>query len=573
MFDDILDRVIEDRTIDVKNPMLSPYGDTDLMTKTQRRVLDFVESRPEEQLYLALIGGKGSGKSHLMTALDVVEAQRYPGSVGCFIANSYAQAKRISGQLIFTLCDSVGIKAEFFQNKKIKGRPFDSFYVLDLDGRGFEEGVVSYLLIASFEGVKKLEGIELDYGHVTEIQDAQKDAFSRFVSRIRGTNGTQSLRIDGMPSDEHHWMYSMLPRMGFDEDRFGNFDPETSKGCLFEPAVYENKQNLPENYIDNLRRSNDSKMATLYIEGERINLNSNSVMYNYRGYLHKNGRGSLMTCNYDPKKRLIISYDFNVSPMCASVWQVKDFNDKWLDDDLTYVEEEGLLQDPAGAQWKPGERHPPDKKILAQVSEYQLWEGGTEGATQAFIDEFKDHKGEVLALGDTTGKNRDTRGEETDWDIIHRMLNKSFDEVVVIEGLEQKFVSDEVRYSNPLKKDQINVANSVLMDGYDNPSAFFLPKSPHESGGVSRAVSMIQRKPDGRVDDSVDRSPDKDQYRTHFLDTFLYVTFWFAEGTYLMTGVKELQDERINRQLNREMGRIDARRQNRQNKNNFNTLY
>lgn len=566
MFDDILDRVIESRTIEVKNPMLSPYGDSERMTKTQRKVVEFVEMYPDEQLYLALIGGKGSGKSHLMTALDVVDAQRYPGSVGCFIANSYAQAKRVSGQLIFPLCESVGIRAEFFQNKKVKGRPFDSFYAIDLDGRGFEDGVVSYLLVASFEGVKKLEGIELDYGHVTEIQDAQKDAFSRFVSRIRGTNGTQSLRIDGMPSDEHHWMYRMLPQMGFDEARFGNFDPETSRGCLFEPAVYENSQNLPDNYIENLRRSNDAEMAQLYIEGERINLSSNSVLYNYRGHIHKNGRMSELLCDYDPDRRLIISYDFNVSPMCAAVWQVKDFADAWLAEDLVYHKEEDVFVNPEGERLSRDDVGAPTRKVLAQVAEYQLWEGGTAGATREFIEEFGSHAKEVMALGDTTGKNRDTRGEETDWDIIRELLERQFGEVTVIEGLEQRVVAGRVRYDNPKKKDQINVANSVLLDGHKRPSACFLPDSRYDSGGVARSVSMIQRKPDGRIDDSVDRSEDRGQYRTHFLDVFMYAAYWFAEGTYLMRGVRELQDGRIMRQMQRETERIARRKRSRQSK-------
>lgn len=572
MFDDILDGVIESRRIEVKNPMLSPYGDTSLMTKTQERVVDFCERYPDEQLYLALIGGKGSGKSHLMTALDIVDAQRYPGSIGCFISNSYAQAKRISSQLIFPLCESVGLRVEFFQNKKVKGKPFDSFYVIDIDGRGFEEGIVSYLLIASFEGVKKLEGIELDYGHVTEIQDAQKDAFSRFVSRIRGTKGTQSLRIDGMPSDEHHWMYRMLPAMGFDEGRFGNFDPETSRGCLFEPAVYENEQNLPENYIDNLRRSNDAEMARLYIEGERINLSSNSVLYNYRGHIHKNGRMSEMLCDYDPSKRLIVSYDFNVSPMCATVWQVKDFSDDWLSEDMTYHADEGVFVGEDGDKWLPGDVSAPDRKVLAQISEYQLWEGGTAGATRQLIKEFAGHSKEVLALGDTTGKNRDTRGEETDWDIIRGLLEAHFTEVTVIEGLEQRVVSGKVRYDNPKKKDQVNVANSVLLDGDMRPSACFMPESHYDSGGVARSVAMIQRKPDGRIDDSVDRVTDRGQYRTHFLDTFMYACYWFAEGTYLMQGVTELQDGRIMRQMQQETERI-ARRSKKRQSNGLNELF
>ena len=558
-----LDQIIQSRNIEPKNPLLPPYSDRSKMTKTQDRIIDFVRRREGKRTNVAILGGKGSGKSHACIALALYWAQKYPESIGCVISNSHDQTNRIISQHIFNLAEIIGIKMEYFRQKKIRGRKYSSVFILDLDGRGFEEGINSYIFLHSFEAVGRLEGSELDWGYVEEIQDAEKDPFVVFQSRIRGTNADNSLFIAGMPDDEHHWMYRLLPKMGFDEDKYGRYDPESSSGVLFEPAVYENLHNLPDDYIDNIKASHDEQTARKYIEGERVSLNSNKVLHQYDDHLHSSGRMSEILCHYDPSKRIIISYDFNVSPLCMSVYQVKDWTDDWNDDEI-FIGEDGIYKvelatgdmsdEPIAASLE--EYAPPVRKVLAQIDEFEVWQGGTKEGTQRFIAKYEDHDQPILAMGDSSGKSKDTRGHKSDWDIIEDMLSGHFNHSTVVRGLVSRQVSGETRYDNPPKKDQINVANATLRDGFKRVHACLLPSSRYESGGTSRSVSMVKRKPDGRIDDSIDRSNDRTQPKTHFMDTFLYACYWFTDGQVLENVVVETPEQRLEREVKRELSRM-----------------
>jgi hypothetical protein len=560
---DKLQAVKDKHKIEVKNPLEAPYADPDKTTDTQRKAIRLYERRFPKRTHIAVIGGKGAGKSHLGVSLSLLQAQEFPGSIGCVISNSHEQTNRIISQHIFDQADALGLKIEYFGKKKIRGRKYNSVFVIDLDGQGIQEGSNSYILLHSFEAVAKLEGAELDWGYVEEIQDAEKKHFVKFTSRIRGTRGNNSLFIMGMPDEENHWMYTLLPKMGFDEDRFGKYDEEESMGVLFEPAVYENLKNLPDDYIDQIRKSHDEATARKYINGERVSLNSNKVCHQFDERVHKHSWMSKMMTIYDPTLDLILSYDFNVSPMCVSVYQLKRWHDKWeenprlspayikrqLEEQRPEYHKELLNHEP------PSEENPqyePNRWILAQIDEFEVWQGGTSQATKDICHAYRDHTRNVVAFGDSTGKSRDTRGYETDWDIISRLLRETFDErqITVIRGLDQNVKSNgEVKYNNPPKKDQINVANAVLRDGMRRAHACFLPESDIDSGGLAASVAMVKRKPDGRIDDSIDRSNDRSMHKTHFMDTFLYAAYWFTDGDILRSEVTETRDGRLHKQM------------------------
>jgi hypothetical protein len=228
-----------------------------------------------------------------------------------------------------------------------------------------------------------------------------------------------------------------------------------------------------------------------------------------------------------------MSVDFNVNPMSASVWQEKLWNDEWDSSDIL-IDEDGTVRyadtlEKAADSLR--EYAAPDRKVLAQVGEFEIPQSGTEALMRQFMDEYEGHTAGVLVLGDASGRSRVTASSDTDWDIIARAI-KDMPNAEVMRGLEQSsnLKTGQVKYSNPDVRDTINVANKLLHDTEGRAKICFLPESEYKSGGCARSVAMLTTKPDGKIDKSADRREGTDVARSHFADTFRYVCWWFNGG-------------------------------------------
>lgn len=501
--------------VDYCNPMREPYGDWEKATESQKKIWRYYEEHRGTGPVLAMIGAKGSGKSFCGAALAMSLAQEYPESLGCLIANSDKQAKDTARKLLMHHAKSTGYSIEFFTVKKVRGQPFNNLYVVDLDGQGVSEGQCSYILIRSFDTVELLEGVELDWVWSEETQDASRKDFVQAVSRAaRSTVGDGTIFVAGMPDDDFHWQYSLIPSMI--ENRKSPDHPDGGNGLLLEPSLFENRHNVQPGYIDHLKTIYDEKQVRRYVHGERMSLNTSRVVHSYSAGQHRKGAMSSLLCEYEPYSRLIVSFDFNVSPMSVSVWQEKMWNDKWA-----RMEGEEPTED-----W-PG----PNREVLAQVDEFEVWQGGTEAVCRQIASKYEGHPGGMHVIGDATGNRSDTRSSRTDWDIIREILG-SFPQSTVLPGLKStsNLSKGEIRYSNPARRDTINILNRLLRDGKGKAHMCFLPETDLESGGAAASVQSMERKEDGRLDESADRSEDRSVARTHFFDTVRYVAYWYAGG-------------------------------------------
>lgn len=537
-FEGALDRAKERATIEYRNPMEEPWGDPSRSTRSQKIAWRILEESGKDQPFVGILGAKGSGKTYLGACFALARSQQYPESLGCLIANTYQQAKDVISDFI-EVAKNLDLSVEYFKSKKIHGREYGSLYVVDLDGSGFDTGKNSYLLMRSFDAVDKLEGIELDWLWCEEVQDAEKDQFITVMSRVRGQRGDAAVYVAGMPRSEFHWQYSLLPQIGFIEEE--SYDAEEHRGILLEPSVRENLHNVRDGYLDYLRSMYGEEQAKWYIEGKRTSLNTNKLLYNYSDHVHRKGRMAQVLSEYDPKREIIVSFDFNVSPMSASLWQIKEWNDKWDGDNVKIVDEGVHVYDTAVDAQDPDAEYAefdslrdycePERKVAAQIDEFEVWQGGTAGTCEEIVEKYEDHVAGITIVGDATGNRRDTRSAKTDWQIIRRTFSK-LPEVAVIQGLEQNYnyKTGEVKYSNPSRRDTVNVANKLLRDAEGRVHVCFLPKSRYKSGGVAKSVAMAKTKPDGNIDTSNDRKEGRDVPRLHFFDTFRYFCWWYHGG-------------------------------------------
>ena len=556
---ELLDEVDEELSRPYRDPYGpfygESYGNPEKMTDTQKK---FWEQLHENDIYrFGMVGGKGAAKSFSGSTFCYHWAQEHPNSVGCLVANSKRQARDSGGQHIVERGQQLGFDVEYYRSKKIDGQQLSVFYAIDIDGKGFDAGDTHVVLVRSLEAVKSMEGTEVDYLYIEEIQDGNKGGVQIALSRNRGNAVTppdepNPVFIAGMTSSELHWMYELM------EDGLGlvpesDFDPDEDDGVLYEPTIFENKKNLGQATIDSYRQMMDPQTAEQHIHAERTSSKDNRVLHQYRDSVHRTGRMSQLCAYYDEYRDVIFMLDFNVRPMTATAWQEKPWSDEWLEDKYVpefndYGELERVLEFPVAngeidvERDEPIEEYDsfeeiarPDTEILAQVDEYEVWPddemgGGTEGLMRHIVSDYQEHGADIIINGDARGHHRDTRSSTSDWGIVREYAQRL--DAMVIPGLESKMNVKKgvTKYDNPPKEDSINLLNRALMNAEGKTRICFLPESTFESGGAAASCASVERRADGSINDSVDKREGREKRRTHFFDCTRYAAWFYFDG-------------------------------------------
>jgi hypothetical protein len=532
-----------------------PFGDPNKITDTQEKMWRNLHENDIKRF--GLIGGKGSGKSFGCAAWCLHWAQTHPDSVGCLVANDKRQARDSGGEKIVEVGRQCGFDVQYFRSKKIQGQQHSIFYAIDVDGKGIGAGETHKILVRSLQAVESMEGSEFDYMYIEEIQDATKDPIQIALSRNRGNGITppdekNPLITAGMTSSEMHWMYDLMEEgLGLTPER--KFDADEDDGVLYEPTIFENRKNLGEATINQYKEMMDPQTAERHIYAERTSSKSNRVLHQYRDSIHRQGRMSELCAYKDPYRDIYMLVDFNVSPLCATLWQEKPFNHAWRNEHLVIeYNQDGTIAavkeypdsiadesiegvDPIERYDSLDEYATPDTTIFAQVDEYEIWPddergGGTEGLMRHFASDYDEHAADIFISGDKSGHARDTRGNTTDWGIIQDYATNMNASVIVVPGLESKMSNGKTKYYNPDREPTIKLLNRVLMDANGTPHICFLPTSEFESGGAAASCASVERRPDGSVNDNVDKQKGREVRRTHFFDTVRYATWFWKDG-------------------------------------------
>jgi hypothetical protein len=547
LIDDIAEDVESNFSIELRDPYQRPYGEPERTTESQKKLWNWL--RNYDVWRQAMIGGKGSGKSHYGATFSYYFGQEFPGCEGACIANTDRQSKDAAGEHFMNVGSMLNFNVEYFKSKKMHGQEQSKFYVVDLDGKGYQEGLYFMIKVRSLEAVDAMEGSEFDFIWFEELQDGDRPAFVKAQSRNRGTaiadeDTMNPVFLAGMTDGAEHWMYEMLEdNMSFPTE--DQFDPEEDDSVLLEPTLMENKQNIGQAKIDEYYNTFNPTEAERLIHAERVSQNKDRALYEYRSNLHTNGLMSKVLCDYDPYREIIVSVDFNISPMCASVWQVKEWNHDWQDENLQVIWNDSGTSISEVRRWTSEEDYEtypnlraiaePDTEVLAQIDEYEIWPndqmgGGTEGFMRNLVSDYKSHTMRVTIVGDAQGNSRTSASSRTDWDIIREWAQR-LQKAEVVPGLESNDnVLGPVKYSNPPVKDTLNITNRLLSNANGEPRMCFQPQSDYDSGGVKASVSACETDAKGRIDDKRDRSEDRKKPRTHFLDTVRYVAWFFEDG-------------------------------------------
>jgi len=456
---------------------------------------------------VAAIGAKGSGKSFTFGMASNARVQKYPGMKMAIVANSYDQAWGSGAEKLAKVARAMGLEFQVRGEMMIDDFKHRNVYYFPKFN--------AKVCVLSFDNIDLIEGTEWDGFWFEEVQDCDIADIQTAVSRARRGVCPPFFYYAGMPDDKNHPMYEYFDERGIP---------------VYEPPFEENEHNVEPTYKAQLKRNYRGTDVDRYLDGKRVALFKQEVIPNMRWGMHVEGRhesvdsrAATLTerlCTYDPYRKLLLGIDFNVAPMCMSAWQIKE--------------------------WDFGQ-HTDDKRlkpVLCQVDEYELWNATTPTMMEDFLADYRDHPGGGMIVGDATGNRRDTRSpSETDWTIIKRKL-AALDSFGVVPGLVKKRKSGgsgkkgkgggrrgsgEIVYSNPNRRETINLLNNFMIDSDGDPRILFLRESDLSSGGAAGSVGNAEYDMTSKVDDSNDRSDDRSLPRTHFFDGVRYIVY-FVNG-------------------------------------------
>lgn len=271
----------------------------------------------------------------------------------------------------------------------------------------------------------KLRSLELSAAIVEELTendtDEEKQAYDEIRMRVGRLphikqNWIMSATNPGPPS---HWAYKyfILPK-----------DHPTRH--VFYSITTDNPY-LPPQYIEQLKRDLDPKMARRMLFGEWLEIASEVIYYAYDTAAQFKGEYVV-----NPAYPVVLSWDFNLAegkPMSMCCMQYID--------DVFHVFDEVIIDG---------------------------------GRTADTVEELElDPKLQYIVCGDAAGKHRDTRGQRTDWDIImHELKNRN---------LQVDFL---VPPSNPGVRNRHNRVNAYCKNVDGQVRLFVYQKAPTVDEGL-----------------------------------------------------------------------------------------
>lgn len=176
---------------------------------------------------------------------------------------------------------------------------------------------------------------------------------------------------------------------------------------------------LPPDFISNLYEQFDSRLVKQYIEGDFVNIDSDLVYYCFDREKSVLPVGNMPSVQ---SGRVILSFDFNVNPMCAVEIVIEN-------------------------------------KKRYQTTEYKISNSNTRELCELIIEKLQVKYEDLSAMsfvltGDASGNARRSIGDSSDYEIIKRMFDKA--------GLTSYLF---VRGSNPPVRERANFVNALMEKG------------------------------------------------------------------------------------------------------------
>lgn len=330
------------------------------------------------------------------------------------------------------------------------------------------------VMFRSLDNDDHLRGPTLTHAWLDEAgQIKKRKPFDVVQGRVRDPNAIELLTMITTTPDGMNWLYDICTE---DADELGV--------KMYHGSTHDNVT-LLDSYYKGLKRLYDPKFAKQELEGTFINVFAGQAYWNFERRYNAIPKAKCPV-SYDPERELILTCDFNVSPMCWNVIQQFDRLDFGLE-------------------------------------EIHLDTASTQLAIDEFILRYPKHRAPIHIYGDANhGNARQTSASYTDFQIIETTLRKKYRSNTL-----------EIRLQpNPRVTDRIAAVNARFKSVDNKRHMFFIKETNKQTIADFEKVCFLEGTR------QIDKTTDKKL--THHSDAIGY----YVELEYPLHGIRVTQGRR-----------------------------
>lgn len=447
---------------------------------SEARNIDWELSEPQAAFFdddtpaVGYFGGWGCGKTWIGARKVPLLAIQFPEAPGLISANTHKQLHQSTlVEFWRALTEDYGLEEvrDYVYNK----RPPAAWNVKSIFKE--HEGVITFvwgaqIVTRSLDNYEPIRGMTLGWAWIDEAGDAKADAIRTVLSRLRHPAMPRTrFFLTGTPNGfDYLWE--------FFEDQPAKH-PEIRERRRFHVAsTFDNKQNLPDGYINDLLAGLDEAAAKQFVFGQFVDLNTTSA-YAFRRDLNVTESAKLVK-----GVRIDLCCDFNRSPMSWLVTQT--------------VPGQRLMR--AGLKDAEGHKITLQDNVVLVVDEIVLNTSNTQEAIQEFVTRGYGRpatpggeRANVRVYGDASGKGGTG---VSDYAIISQA----------------GFPSIDVPGANPWQPDRVNAVNAKLRNAKGAVGVLIHPQCQE----LIKDLLQMGYKPGSQVLDK------RDKKRSHTSDALGY---------------------------------------------------
>lgn len=414
------------------------------------------------------MAGQGAGKTHNISFISARYLEEFPKLMGFIGANTMDQLNGATLKNVFKIWEEFLGYTEYdkitnpygeFIIDKIPPPHFKRFHKLKNyhNTISFKNGAL--IMVGSLENYKAHDGKEFGWAHLDETKDTKESALKDvIIARLRQVG----LYYDNQTKELYY--NDVTPQDDLIEKGYVPFNPlwihtsPSSGGVdwlidMFELSPYENEirealesdydffikedkqkkaviyqsfwnETLPRNYITN-RASWMSKGEILkFIYGYPFSKSGGEYYPSFQRAKH------VSKVEFNPDLPIRVTYDFNVLPYVTQELAQVDYVIRYMDFKTIKKYNE----------WRDG-TEPVEVMQIKFFKEYAMRppKNTTAKTAEALADDFEEINPTIFVHGDASGYNRIVGlGEETQYSIILRELNKKLSSIIEAGGRRNK---------------------------------------------------------------------------------------------------------------------------------------
>jgi hypothetical protein len=332
------------------------------LTQDLRTKWDYSKGRVHEFL---MSGSVGSAKSILLAHLGITHSLQFPGSRGALCRRTMPDLKRT---ILTKLQEHIG--NDLREGKDYEFNRTSGTFTLDNNSQ-----IICYSW--ADKNFKKARSLELSWAGIEELTE-NSDDFKGFYPELR-------MRVGRLPHVPENWIGCATNPDAPSHWAYKYFIESSESTRHVYYSITEDNPFLPPEYVAQLKRDLDPKMARRMLQGEWLEISAEVVYHQYDRAL--NFRDQVY--EFNTRYPILLCFDFNIGvgkPMSAVAGQFIDDVFHWGENFIV----EGARTD----------------DLMQEIAARGLFDLPTK---------FYVH-------GDASGKNRDTRSKVTDYEIIRDFL-------------------------------------------------------------------------------------------------------------------------------------------------------